>query len=98
MKRAIMIGQATYLQALEQLAHQQGLNIRFTDIRPGFVDTDLLNGDFRYPMLMKPEKVAREIVEAIGRQSHVRIIDWRYRILTAFWRRVPRWLWRRFRL
>ena len=62
MKRAIMIGQATYLQALEQLAHQQGLNIRFTDIRPGFVDTDLLNGDFRYPMLMKPEKVAREIV------------------------------------
>lgn len=90
--------QATYLQALEQLANCQRLNIRFTDIRPGFVDTDLLNGDFHYPMLMKPEKVAREIMRAIGRQEHVSIIDWRYRILTAFWRRVPCRLWRHFRL
>ena len=47
--------QATYLQALEQQARQRGLDIRFTDIRPGFVDTALLNGTFKYPMLMKPE-------------------------------------------
>ena len=90
--------QATYLEALEQLASQQGLNIRFTDIRPGFVDTDLLNGEFHYPMLMKPEAVARDIVNAIHKQRHVRIIDWRYRLLTALWRCIPRWLWRRFRL
>lgn len=90
--------QATYLEALEQLASQQGLNIRFTDIRPGFVDTDLLNGEFHYPMLMKPEAVARDIVNAIHQQRHVRIIDWRYRLLTALWRCIPRWLWRRFRL
>lgn len=34
--------QNTYIDALEQLAHMQKLNIRFTDIRPGFVSTDLL--------------------------------------------------------
>ena len=90
--------QATYLEALEQLATQQHLNIRFTDIRPGFVDTDLLNGEFHYPMLMKPEAVAKDIVKAINRQTHVRIIDWRYRLLTALWRCIPRCLWRRFRL
>ena len=90
--------QATYLEALEQLASQQGLNIRFTDIRPGFVDTDLLNGEFHYPMLMKPEAVAKDIVKALHRQSHVRIIDWRYRLLTALWRCIPRCLWRHFRL
>lgn len=90
--------QATYLEALEQLATQQHLNIRFTDIRPGFVDTDLLNGEFHYPMLMKPEAVAKDIVKALHRQSHVRIIDWRYRLLTAFWRCIPRCLWRHFRL
>ena len=90
--------QATYLEALEQLATQQHLNIRFTDIRPGFVDTDLLNGEFHYPMLMKPEAVAKEIVKAVNRQTHVRIIDWRYRLLTALWRCIPRCLWRRFRL
>ena len=49
--------QATYLQALEQQARQRGLNISFTDIRPGFVDTALLNGDFPYPMLMQPENL-----------------------------------------
>lgn len=90
--------QVTYLEALEQLACQQGLNIRFTDIRPGFVNTYLLNGEFHYPMLMKPEAVAKDIVKAVNRQTHVRIIDWRYRLLTALWRCIPRCLWRHFRL
>lgn len=90
--------QSTYLQALEQQAHARGLHIRFTDIRPGFVDTALLSGDFRYPMMLRPERVARSIVSAIGRHRHVRIIDWRYRLLTAVWRRIPRFVWRRIKL
>ena len=90
--------QNVYLQALEQQAQVRGLNIRFTDIRPGFVDTDLLSGDFHYPMMLKPDKVAKEILYAINHRQHIRVIDWRYRILTAFWRRIPRFLWRRFKL
>ena len=90
--------QNVYLQALEQQAHQRGLRIRFTDIRPGFVDTALLKGDFHYPMMLRPENVAREIVNAINAHNHIRVIDWRYRLLTAFWRRIPRCLWRHFRL
>ena len=90
--------QATYLQALEQQTRQRGLYISFTDIRPGFVDTALLNGDFPYPMLMQPETVARDIVSSIYRKRHVRIIDGRYRVLTFFWRLIPRWLWRRLTL
>ena len=90
--------QGTYLQALEQQVHQRGLDIRFTDIRPGFVDTALLNGDFRYPMLMRPEAVARDIVRSIYKRRHVRVIDARYRILTFFWSLIPNWLWRRLRL
>ncbi len=90
--------QATYLQALEQQAHQRGLSIHFTDIRPGFVDTALLSGSFHYPMLLKPEKVAREIVDAINHKKHIRIIDWKYRLLTTLWRRIPRTLWRCMKL
>ena len=90
--------QNVYLQALEQQAHQRGFRIRFTDIRPGFVDTALLKGDFHYPMMLRPEKVARDIVAAINAKAHIRVIDWRYRLLTAFWRRIPRFIWRRFRL
>ena len=90
--------QATYLQSLEQQAHQRGLNIRFTDIRPGFVDTALLNDSFHYPMLMRPESVARDIVRSVYQHRHVRVIDYRYRILTFFWRLIPRWMWRRLKL
>ena len=90
--------QNVYLQALEQQANVRGLNICFTDIRPGFVDTALLDGNFKYPMMLKPEAVAREIVHAINRNQHVRIIDWKYRILTALWRRIPKCIWRHLKL
>ena len=90
--------QATYLQALEQQAHQSRLNISITDIRPGFVDTALLSGTFKYPMLMKPETVARDIVSSIISKRHIRVIDARYRVLTFFWRIIPNWIWRRMKL
>ena len=90
--------QNVYLQALEQQANARGLNIYFTDIRPGFVDTALLNGDFHYPMLMKPDVVARQIVRAINHKKHICVIDWKYRVLTMAWRRIPRFIWRRLKL
>lgn len=86
--------QNVYLQALEQQANSRGLNIRFTDIRPGFVDTALLDGDYRYPMMLKPENVAKDILSAIHRHRHIQVIDWKYRLLTSLWRRIPRCLWR----
>lgn len=90
--------QATYLEALEQQARQRGLAIHITDIRPGFVDTALLNDNFPYPMLMRPETVARDIVRSINKKRHVRVIDGRYRILTMFWRLIPRCIWRRIKI
>ena len=90
--------QQNYLQALEQQANARGLDIRFTDIRPGFVDTDLLKGDFRYPMMLRPENVARQIVHAIDTHRHVKVIDWRYALLTALWHRVPKFIWRKLKL
>ena len=88
--------QATYLQALEQQANQRHLNIHITDIRPGFVNTALLSGDFKYPMLMRPETVARDIVRSIYRKRHVRVIDARYRLMTTLWRFIPNCIWRNF--
>ncbi len=90
--------QNVYLEALEQQANARGLDIRFTDIRPGFVNTDLLSGDFHYPMMLKPDRVARQIVKAIDHHRHVIVVDWKYRILTPLWRLVPRPLWRHFKL
>ena len=89
--------QNTYIQCLAQLSAMQGYGIRFTDIRPGFVDTPLLQGG-TYPALMRPEKVAKAIVRAIDRKKSVAVIDWKYRILVFFWRIIPRYLWVRMNI
>ena len=91
--------QNTYIDALAQLSHMKNIDIRFTDIRPGFVDTALLNSDeHKYPMLMNPAKVATAIMSAIDKKKRVVVIDWRYRILVFFWNLVPRWLWERLKI
>lgn len=86
--------QNTYIEALDQLAHMEKLPIVFTDIRPGFVKTDLLKND-TYPMLMSPEYVARKIVKAIGRKKRHTVIDWKYTLLVFFWELIPGFIWRR---
>lgn len=85
--------QNTYVEALEQLARMEQLSIRFTDIRPGFVQTAILNDQNKYPMLMQPEAVAKKIVKALKQHQKVVIIDWHYAVLVFFWRMIPRWLW-----
>lgn len=90
--------QNTYIDALEQLAHIKGHSIRFTDIRPGFVATELLNNGKHYPLMMRPEYVARHIVNAIERKQRIATIDWRYRIIVALWRLIPPFLWKRMKV
>lgn len=84
--------QAHYLECLSQQARMRHLNIGITDIRPGFVATDLIAGS-HFPLQLKAEDVARTIVHAVERGSEVVTIDWRYRLLVAAWQLIPRWLW-----
>lgn len=84
--------QAHYLECLSQQARMRHLNIGITDIRPGFVATDLIAGS-HFPLQLKAKDVARTIVRAIERGSEVVTIDWRYRLLVAAWQLIPRWLW-----
>lgn len=86
--------QNTYIDALAQLARMQHLDIHFTDIRPGFVATDLLKSG-KFPMLMQAGQVATSIVRALNRKKRVVVIDGRYRVLVFFWKMIPRWIWER---
>ena len=86
-----------YLECLSQQARMRHLPIAITDIRPGFVKTDLIAGS-SYPLQLKPEDVAKHIVNAIESGKEVKVIDWRYDILVFFWRLIPRWLWTRLRI
>ena len=83
-----------YLECLTQQAHMRHLPIAITDIRPGFVKTDLIAGS-NYPLQLTPQEVALQIVNAIERGKAVKTIDWKYSILVSLWRLIPRWIWTR---
>ena len=82
-----------YLDCLEQLSRMQNVNITFTDIRPGFVTTALLDDGQKYPMQMSVEYAAKKIFKAVKRRKRVAVIDWKYSILVLFWKLIPRWWW-----
>jgi hypothetical protein len=44
-------------------------------------------------MLMTTPYASRRIVRAVVARRRVAVIDWRYAILVAAWRCIPRWLW-----
>ncbi len=89
----------TYVECLQQLCTIRCLrHIHLHDIRPGFVRTPLLADGHHYPLQLDPRRVAESIVRGILRGRSVITIDWRYRLLTALWRLIPRWLWVRMRV
>lgn len=85
--------QQTYMRALNQLATIDGADVRFTDIRPGWIRTPLLNPDEQYPMTMTLPYAIPKILRAIQRRKRVAVIDWRWNILVGLWRLIPNALW-----
>lgn len=88
-----------YMECLRQLCCIRRVrHIHLHDIRPGFVRTPLLSDGGRYPMQLEVDEVAREIVRGIERNKFVITVDWKYRILVAFWKLIPKWIWVRLRI
>lgn len=86
--------QVQFINALEQLAYTQQVNVAFTDIRPGFVRTPLLRDDRSYPMIMSVAQAARLVERAVVERKRVAVIDSRWRIVNALWSLLPQRLWR----
>lgn len=86
---------STYISALVQLSRMEKIPVKFTDIRPGFVATAILDPNKHYPMMMTKEKAAEYIMKALKRRARVCTFDWRYRVLVFFWRLLPDCIWER---
>ena len=88
----------TYLGALAQLARIQHMPIRITDIRPGWIRTPLLHNGQSYPLEMTPAYAIPLIMRALRRAPRVAYIDWRWRLVCALWRLIPRPIWEHLRI
>lgn len=89
--------QNTYIDALAQLAHMEKLNIRFTDIRPGFVATPA--GRRRALSDADAGREGRRTDYGVLKQQRRRVvIDRRYAVMVFFWKMIPEWLWERLNI
>lgn len=82
-----------YMVALEQLSYEEEAGISFTDIRPGWVKTPLIDSDRHYIMEMSEQYVLPQILRAIVRKKRVAVIDWRWNLLVKVWKMIPDTLW-----
>lgn len=87
--------QQNYLQAIDQLAHMERVNVGVTDIRPGFIRTALLDPDKKYPLIMTVDQVAPKIERAILRGKRVATVNGKWALVVALWRLIPNCLWPR---
>lgn len=79
---------STYLAGLR---HKYGRNrsIHILDIKPGFVDTPMTSHLKRGPLFASPERVARDILNAVKNRRGVVYTPWFWRWIMFIIRHVP---------
>lgn len=87
--------QTTYLQGLSQLSRMQMIPVTFSDIRPGFVATEILDPNQHYPFIMTVEKAGDCILRGLKRRKRIITFDWRFRAMVALWKHIPLPIWER---
>jgi short-subunit dehydrogenase len=80
--------QINYLEGLRLNANKSHSNIYVTDIRPGYVDTDMAKGDGIF-WLAPVEKAAEQIYDAIKQKKKVVYITKRWRLISYLLKSLP---------
>lgn len=79
---------STYAEGLSLKAYKSGKQVSITDIRPGFVDTAMAQGNDRF-WVMPLNKVARQIVYAVERKKRIAYITRRWGLVAQIFRLLP---------
>ncbi len=81
--------QINYLEALRQKSTFLKIPIIITDIRPGFVDTDMAKGEGRF-WVATVDKATRQIFEAILNKKTIAYVTKCWRLIAMILKRIPR--------
>lgn len=87
--------QINYLEGLRINANKSNGSILVTDIRPGFVDTDMAKGNGMF-WVASAEKAAKQIFTAILQKKKVAYITKRWRLIAILLRIIPYSLYKKF--
>ena len=83
---------SSYLQGLRYRASRKKLDIAITDIRPGFVKTEMTEQNDVMIWAATPEKAAKQIFSAIKRKKKVAYITKRWALIALIMKVLPDFL------
>ena len=86
--------QINYTEALRKKSKKTNAQIFVTDIRPGFVDTDMAKGAGLF-WVANVEKAARQIYNAINKREKVKYITKRWYFVAMILKRIPNFIYDR---
>lgn len=85
---------SNYLEGLRKKAFEKGLPIIVTDIKPGYVDTDMAKGEGKF-WVATPQQAVEQIYLAIKKQKKHAYITHRWRLIGWALKLMPNWLYQR---
>jgi len=83
--------QINYLEAMRQKVTYLKIPICITDIRPGFVDTDMAKGEGLF-WVASVAKAGKQIYKAIEKKKKIAYITKRWRFVSAIFELIPNWI------
>ena len=86
--------QINYLEGLRQRATKTKTDIQITDIRPGFVDTQMAKGEGLF-WVSRKEKAARQIFRIIKQKKDIAYVTKRWWIIAKLLKWIPNKLYKR---
>lgn len=86
--------QRLFFESLAQTARRERVNLKFTTVIPGFVDTEFLKGD-SYPLTIPLGKAVRIICKGLLKRKRYIYVDVKWRCIAGFMRVIPARIWER---
>jgi len=89
-------GLTTYLQGLRNQLYHSGVHV--ITVKPGFVDTRMVYGRGKLPLVAPPEAVARGIYHAVKSRKNVVYVPWFWRVIMFMVCLIPEELFKKLRM
>ncbi|MDZ7716859.1 MAG: SDR family NAD(P)-dependent oxidoreductase [Balneolaceae bacterium] len=83
---------STYMQGYRQLANHSDADITVTDIKPGFVESEMTEGKTGMFWVQPTDKSARQIADAIDSKKNHAYITKRWRLVGWLLKLIPNWV------
>lgn len=82
-----------YLQGYRQKANHSDANITITTIMPGFVESEMTEGEGVLFWMAPTQKAVEQIVSAILKKKNIAYITKRWRLVAWLVKLIPNWAW-----